>query len=220
MRHPIRSTAALSLALAGVLLAATPKVALAKKYPEPSVYPKSWELRFRHAEPKRIVVADVPGHRTPVAYWYLTYTIVNDTGSEQTFLPDFELVTEDGKAHRSDMAIPQEVFQAVKKREGNNLLEPATKITGIIHQGEDQARDGVAIWEEPAPRMGSFSIYVGGLCGEHVIMKDDDGKQMKDPDGSPIILRKTLELNYVIFGDDVRPDRDEVHTRPERWVMR
>jgi hypothetical protein len=34
------------------------------------------------------------------------------------------------------------------------------------------------------------------------------------------ILNKTLQLNYVVYGDDVFPGLDEVNVRPEQWVMR
>ena len=43
---------------------------------------------------------------------------------------------------------------------------------------------------------------------------------VKDAKGEPVILRKTLQMNYFIRGDDVYPGLDEVNTRPEQWVMR
>ena len=43
---------------------------------------------------------------------------------------------------------------------------------------------------------------------------------VKGPDGKPVILRKTLQLNYLVRGDDVYPGEDEVNENPEVWVMR
>ena len=86
--------------------------------------------------------------------------------------------------------------------------------------GEDQTKDGVAIWKEPTPRMGRFSIYIQGLSGEAVTLKDDQGNEVKTPDGKPVILRKTLQLNYFIRGDEVYPGEDDVNDLPEQWVMR
>ncbi len=186
--------------------------------PQPSPYPIAWEFKFQHDLPKRMVVDT--GKQIPVAYWYITYTITNNTDQERSFLPDFQMVTNDGNVIRSDKEIPKKVFDTIKEREKKQFLEPWTKIGGELLLGEDQSKDGVAIWQEPTPRMGKFSIYVGGLSGEAVTLKDDDGKVMNDKDGNPIILRKTLQLNYHIRGDEVFPGEDEVNSNPEQWVMR
>ena len=63
-------------------------------------------------------------------------------------------------------------------------------------------------------------IFVGGLSGEAVRLKNDDGTEAKNAEGKPIILRKTLQLNYHIRGDEVYPGEDEVDKEPEAWVMR
>jgi hypothetical protein len=188
-------------------------------YPKPSPYPISWELSFEHSKPKRIVV-DVPGQSTPKGYWYITYTVTNKTDKEQTFLPIFQLVTKEGKVIRSDKNIPASVFQAIKGREHIKFLEPYTKVAGELRIGDDQAKDSVAIWEEPESKMGTFSIYVGGLSGESVFLKNEKGEQEKDADGKPIILRKTLQLNYQIPGDEIRPGDDPVIEKDSNWVMR
>ncbi len=219
-----------SLLTLALLVACADRVS-AGDYPKPSVYPVSWELKFEHSIPRRIIV-DVPGSKSPVAYWYMSYTVTNNSGEEQVFLPDFQMVSDDGKVYRSDRSIPIQVFNAIKAREKNKFLEPPTKITGEIRLGDAEAREGVAIWPEPKARMGAFKIFVGGLSGEFVQMKDPDGKQImvKDASGKelePLILRKTLELNYHINGDEVFPGEDVVSEGENRiganaevWVMR
>jgi hypothetical protein len=180
-------------------------------FPKPSLYPISWEYKFEHQTPKRISV-NVPGSRVPQAYWYLPYTVTNETDQERIFLPVFEILTEDGRTIRSDKNIPIEVFQAIKAQEGNRLLLPATQIAGQLRLGPDQAKDGVAIWVEPAARMGHFAVFVQGLSGE--------AATVKGPDKKDIILRKTLQLNYLIRGDEFFPGEDEVNKESEAWVMR
>jgi hypothetical protein len=196
------------LALAGVVMA---------KVPEPRLYPGNgrfdFELDFKHGMPKRVVVGTD-------AYWYLTYTVTNNTQYEQTFRPDFQMLDADGKVIKSDHDIPPEVFIKIKAVEGNRLLQPLSEVAGVLHRGADQAKDGVAVWPEPMARMASFKIFVGGLSGEYVILKDDDDKPMTGPDGNPIMLRKTLELDYQIYGDEVYPGRDEVHEKGQKWIMR
>ncbi len=187
-------------------------------FPEPSKYPISWELKFHHSIPKRVVV-NLPD-KGAVAYWYITYNVANLTDTEQQFLPTFEMVTSDGKVIGSDFAIPDKVFEKIKSAEGNNLLERMPGISGPIRIGEDQSKDGVAIWQEPASRMGNFQIFVEGLSGEAVELKDADGKPQLDADGNPMFLHKTLEMDFSIYGDELYPDKDEVHAKDERWVMR
>ena len=232
--HSLRSTVALAAALAaGYLMIFPVSPARAGKHPEPSLYPlpNAWYFTFKHGMPRRIVV-DVPGLKVPTAYWYLSYTVTNNSGKEADFLPDFEMVTEDGKIRPSDRNIPLPVFDAIKKVLGNDLLVSPTQVAGPLHQGEDQAKDSVAIWEEPSARMGTFSIYVGGLNSEFIHATDNDGKPVPvlDKDGNPVLdaagkpvpitLRKTLELDYVIYGDEIAPEKDEVHFKGETWLMR
>ena len=180
-------------------------------YPKPSPYPVSWELTFSHDKPQRIVV-EIPGEKQPQAYWYLTYTVTNKTGQERTFLPSFVMLTEDGRLIRSDQNIPPKVFEKIKERAGRRYLEPAHKVSGVLRQGDDQAKDGVAIWPEPSLEMGRFSIFVSGLSGETARVKGADDKEA--------ILFKTLQLNYLVRGDEVYPGEDQVNEKAKRWVMR
>ena len=226
----MRFAVALLLGLAFSLT--TGRTSRAADYPEPSPYPISWELDFQHDKPKRIVVT-LPGQGTR-AFWYVTYTVANKTDEDKMFLPVFEMVTKDGKVQRSDKGVPLRVFEEIKRVERAKypFLEQPTKSPGMLRVGEDQAKDGVAIWPEPMSEMGSFSIYVSGLSGETVTMKMVDGVPVKvKPENiaielkgveekDKIILRKTLQLNYVIYGDEVYPGRDEVNVQPQAWVMR
>lgn len=180
-------------------------------FPKPSIYPISWELKFTHGIPQRIVV-NVPGKAEPQAYWYLPYTVENDGKQEQMFLPDFQMLLEDGRVIRSDDNIPPAVFDAIKKRQNDPLLESSLQIAGIIRVGEDEAKDGVAIWREPTPRLGHFTIFVQGLSGE--------ATTVQGPHGKPIILRKTLELNYIFRGDQFYPGESKVEQNAQRWIMR
>jgi hypothetical protein len=204
-----RLLAATLLSLATFVGAPTPLVMA--DYPKPSLYPITWELKFSHQAPKRIVV-NVPGQIEPQAYWYMPYTIQNDSKQELTFLPNFQMLLPNGQTIRSDKSIPPAVFDAIKQREGNSLLQNALQIAGVIRVGPDEAKDGVAIWPEPQGRLGNFAIFVQGLSGENV--------KIDGPDKKPVILRKTLQLNYVIRGDEIYPGEDKVNENPQEWIMR
>lgn len=212
-----------ALAAALICLASGSRV---EAYPKPSVNRVAWELEFAHGVPNRITV-QVPGAAAPAAYWYVTFTVTNKTNDEQQFLPIFEMVDDRGNVHRSDQNIPKEVFEAIKKREAKKLMEPLAKVTGRLLVGPDQARDSVAIWPEPLDRMGSFSIFVSGLSGEAVWFKDGketplnkaDWVATKQADAGEV-LRKTLQLDIQVPGDEFYAGRDKVLQKDERWVMR
>ncbi|MGE5607658.1 MAG: hypothetical protein ACM359_00240 [Bacillota bacterium] len=207
------------LSLAGLLCLAVS----AGGYPKPSAYPISWELKFEHSTPKRLVITP-KGAQKAQAYWYMTYTVTNLGDQEWRFLPVFELMTEDGKVIRSDNNVPPVALEAIRVREKNRSLESVTEIGGVIRAGEDQARDGVAIWPEPTPDMAMFSIFAGGLSGEGIVLKDDKGqvvtREAKDGKKEPVVLHKTLQMDFHIPGDDRYPGKDEIDVLDEQWVMR
>jgi hypothetical protein len=205
------------------LVAAVGAAALASHraaaFPEPSKSPITWELKFEPSTPRRIVV-DVPGQATPKAYWYVTYTVTNPNDQDVNFLPTFEWVTRTGQVVRSDKGVPPQVFEKIKRSTGNKLLESALQIAGTLRQGEDQAKDGVAIWPEPDARLGDFSIFVTGLSGESTQLSGSDGKPMAGADGKPVLLFKTLQMDYKLAGDELYPGNDLLTKLGQRWVMR
>ena len=226
MRPPLRTllcAATLSLATAAGILSYQRR---AEAYPKPSLFPISWQFKFQHSVPKRIAVQS-PGETAPKAYWYMTFSVTNTSESEQDFLPTFDLFTRDGKEIHAEKNVPAAVYDEIKKRERNRALEPLEKIAGRLRIGEDQTRDGVAIWAEPSTRMGTFHIYVSGLSGESVLMKDGEEIQIKDwtkvseeDRKKQSILRKTLDLTYQVTGDETHPEEHPANPVTEEWVMR
>ena len=101
------------------------------------------------------------------------------------------------------------------------------EVSGRLLVGSDQAKDSVAIWPEPMERMGTFSIFVGGLSGEAVWYKNGQETPLNKadwvknkPEDAGEILRKTLQIDIQVPGDEFYPGRDKVIVKGERWVMR
>jgi hypothetical protein len=207
------------VAVLGLTLSGIGPASRAMAYPQPSIYPISWELNFTHAMPKRIVV-EVPDSNIPKAFWYITYNVINKTDREQMFLPVFEMMLRDGSVIRSDDNIPAKVFDAIKQRERIKYLEPFPKVSGLLRIGDDEAKDGVAIWPEVDRRMGNFSIFIQGLSGEATPATDEKGKIETDSDGKPIMLRKTLELDYISRSDGMYDTGKDLSEASHEWVMR
>lgn len=202
-----------------------------ERFPEPSLYPTAWELKFAHGTPKRIVVR-VTGSQAPRAYWYMTYSVANLGDQEVDFDPVFEMLGDDGRTYRANRAVPGEVFDAIKKKEGNRLLESPRTVAGVVKAGDDQARDSVAIWPEPMLEMGTFTVFAAGLSGEQLMTKNvagrfvpidpkkaaDELKDVKDEDR--LNLRKQYSVTYRVLGDRVSPGGDPIQKRGSQWVMR
>jgi len=180
--------------------------ALTQAFPKPSVQRVSWELNIEHGLPTRIAIK-VPGDAAPKAFWYLPLTITNNTGEEQQFLPEIDLVDDDGRIFRSDKEIPKAVFDEIKRVTGKKLLVPLGKASGQIRQGPDEAVDTVAIWPEPLERMGSFSVFISGLSGEAIWY---DAKERKELHPSPAGQRgkMTWYRNGVALKDPNDPKKD------------
>lgn len=206
-----------SIRLAFVLCVAFSAVCLAE--PKPSPYPITWEFKFTHGPIRRVMVK-APGETAARPYWYMTYQVTNNTDQERSFLPVFEMMTKDGKTIRSDLNISAAVFDVIKQREKIKFLEGYPAIADQLRLGEDQARDGVAIWREPMAEMGQFSVFVGSLSGEVQVFKDAKDQPVKDAQGNPVLLRKTLQIKYLIRGDEVYPGEDPVVEQGKEWVMR
>jgi hypothetical protein len=213
MRCLALSACALTLLLAG----------LAGAYPKPSPYPIAWQLRFDHETPRRIVVGE-PGSPEVQAYWYMRYAVTNLSGSEQHFLPVFQMLLDDGRLLRSDEGVSDAVLREIRAAEKNRDLLSVHQIAGTVRVGIDQAREGIAVWREPKVRMGRFTIFVGGLSGEATILTDDQGRQVTQPDKdgkpAPVVLWKTFAMEYIMLGDELYPGRDPVELIHEEWVMR
>ena len=206
------AAAALTAALAaGAALVATPRAAVA--YPTPSYAPVAWEFEFEHRVPSRIVVDGQ-------AYWYMPYTVTNETDAERLFLPDIEMVARDGTVIPSGDNIPLSVFDAIKRRVRSLPLIPPQDVPGRLLLGGDQAKSSVAIWREPMPEMGTFDVYVGGLSGEVVPLRDRQGNDLTDADGVPILVQKSKRLTFKVRGDAIIDGRDSIDRIDEQWVMR
>lgn len=199
--------------------------------PQPSVAPASWTLDFTYDDPQRIIV----GGRV---YWYMLYTVANNTGMDVDFYPRFELMYGDTHVIRSGVGVPSSVFAAIKQRHAKTrpfLLSP-TEIIGELRQSNGYARDGVAIWPQFDTTVNRFTIFVTGLSGEIAEVPNanydrarPETKEIPLNDGTTVpevvnpkffTLHKTLAISYQVPGDATsRIDAPAVR-RSQEWIMR
>lgn len=180
-------------------------------YPEPSAAVRTWQLEITYRDPQPIAVPDVAGNLQ--WYWYMPYKIVNLTGTERNFIPEVTIATDEGDIIAAGRGIPARVFDAVSQRLANPLLISPVQIIGRILQGEDNAKESVAIWADPVHDVAELQIFFEGLSG--------DTTQIAHPlTGDTVLMRKTLMLNYGLPGHAPTPQQQTLVPIDTRWIMR
>jgi hypothetical protein len=196
--------------------------------PKPAELSTAWELEFNFKNPMPIQVP-TPGAAKASTYWYLLYTVRNRTENDQIFVPEIVLYTDTGEIIRSGKGVPSGVFDAIAKRYNNPLLKDQTSIGGTIRQGEDNAKEGVAIFTDLDSKCGSFDVFVGGLSGEISIVTPpnpvpvpvtakDGARTVENRD--KIVLSKTLDLKFLMPGEAAARFSTPVVFVSKDWVMR
>jgi len=192
--------------------------------PKPAIVPPpgTWQMDIRiQGDPQRIVI-QFPGFAQPKAYWYLPYTITNNTGRDVEYYPEFEVFTDTFKLYKAGRGVRKAVFNAIRQRYNETipLMESEELVTGRILQGEDNARDSVIIFEEIDPNATSVKIFIAGLSNEATMIESPVYKDSATGKGQSILLKKTLMLQYQMPGDALNQDQKVMLYRSRQWIMR
>jgi hypothetical protein len=199
------------LALGAAALLSLTDAPPALAYPEPAIVTRAWQFDFTYQKPAALAVRDVEGDYR--WYWYLPYKVVNNTGQEEQFVPEITIATDAGDLLTAGSGVPASVFDAVKAKLGNDLLESPIAILGRLLQGEDYAKESVAIWPAPSHDVDQIRIFVSGLSGETT--------RIPNPlTGESVLLRKTLMIEFTLPGNPATPQDQPVIPSSEAWIMR
>ncbi len=193
-------------------------------YPKPNPVPLSWQLDFRFENIRRIDV-ELPGEGVQT-FWYMIYTVTNNSDQDVVFHPEFTIVTDDLDVVKAGVDVPPEVYKKIRKQYENTYpwLEHPREIVGRIGQGRDNARDSVAIWCDFGALTTEFTVFVGGLSGEAVEVPNPayDGKKGSQAQ-EYFVLRKTRRIRYTLPAAPAKRDEGSAklsgHPAVD-WVMR
>lgn len=180
-------------------------------YPEPSALSRSWQFEVTCQTPQAIAVTDLQGRKQ--WYWYLPYKVINRTGEDRLFAPEFTIATEQGDIVQAGRGVPASVFNEIKKKLGNDLLESPAAVVGQFLQGPDFAKEGVAIWPAFGHDIQSLTVFFSGLSGETQVVKNPGN-------GEDVLVSKTLMLKYSLPGDARNAGKQILVLTGEKWVMR
>ena len=147
------------------------------------------------------------------AYWYFTYAITNRTGGDQLWVPSFVLYNDVGEILASGSDVPDHVEQSILALLGDELLETQDEIIGDIYQGKEHAKDGLVIWLAESTHVNEMSMFIGGMSGE-------TARVTNPATGQEIILRKTLERDYLVRGNALARGSKPAELVAQQWVLR
>ncbi|MFC1782552.1 hypothetical protein ACFL02_03080 [Planctomycetota bacterium] len=184
--------------------------------------PGTWLLDLQlHGNPQKINVT-LPGEKKPRTYWYLLYTVTNNTGQDVNFYPQIDLFTDTFLVYRAENNVRRVVFEAIRKRYATTipLLEPQNRVTGRLLVGEDNARDSVAIFEDFDPKSNAVKIFIGGLSSEIVKIKTPTILNTQPDKPQETLLRRSLMLEYQVPGDSLNPSARVMLYQKRSWVLR
>lgn len=201
------SLGGLVLGMLALLVAVSPIVAA----PEPEPVAQRWELQFEPGE-LRMASFDV-ANVGPRRFFYMTYKVVNNSGTDLLFAPAFELSNAEGDVVRSGRNVPQSVTEALVKSTQNVFMQDQIGVIGELMQGEENAKDGIAIWLADDLNPDDVVVYVAGLSGETATVTSQDGKQK-------FVLRKTLRLEFETPGNLIDQKSQALPLETKSWIMR
>lgn len=180
-------------------------------YPEPAIVSPSWSMDIEVQSPEAISIEDVDGSIR--WFWYIAYKVVNPTDEDLLFIPEITIANDLGEIITAGQDVPPTVFPAIKKRLGNPLLLSPVEVVGKLLQGDDFAREGVAIWPASDGDVDAFSVFIAGLNGET--------QNVSNPlTGESVLVRRTLMLEYKSPGNFTRPQEQSIIAIDRREVMR
>ena len=123
------------------------------------------------------------------------------------------LFTDVGDILYSGRGVPSRLEESIRDLLGNPLLETQTEIIGDLLQGPEHERDGVVVWPAANLSVNEMSLFVAGLSGETARVDNPMSHEK-------IILRKTLQRDYLVPGDAKPRGSRPIGLVEERWVLR
>jgi len=207
MKH-LRIPLLAALAIAAVVVSYTSAFA----YPTPHRVPIRWEMDFEPGELRLYVDRDSRAG-DPLAYWYFTYKVVNNTGRERFWAPRLTLFTDKGEIMNSGQEVPPQIEQRLIERMRNQFLARQNRVIGKIFPGEANAIESLVVWPADDLSVTEVTLFISGISGETAEVENPLTKERE-------ILQKTLLRRYIVPGDPVSRRDEPADLQHQDWVMR
>ncbi|MFQ5415308.1 MAG: hypothetical protein ACE5E6_12700 [Phycisphaerae bacterium] len=198
--------------------------AAADAAPEAGLSANTWQLDFAFRDPQRFSIR-LPGDAADTTYWYMLYVVTNNTGRDVMFYPSFRIVTDRLQVVEAGANIHPRVYDAIAARHKKDhpFFAPPSKVTGLLLQGEDNARTSAAVFRAFDDNVDAFRVFAAGLSGDVTRVANpgfDPARPESDANPRFFVLRRTLALSYQLPGDAETRSRVAPVRRSRAWVMR
>ena len=202
-----------------LLLALTAINAMAAPRPAMVPLPGIWTLDTEFENLRPIIWS--PKGSSPQRYWYMILSLTNNSPQTVPFYPSIELMTDTFCIVQADDFPSAAIFQSIKLANQGKypFLVSYDDIENSIKRGSDNTLDFAVIFRDFDPKAKSISVFIAGLSNETVTIEHPTEK---DSSGNPIKvrLRKTLEINYKVPGDNTAKSSRSLVFESVEWVMR
>jgi hypothetical protein len=184
----------------------------------------NWQLDVTFQDPQRLTL-DAPGETGPFSVWYLLYEVTNRTRADREFFPSFRLVTDTLEVIEGGANVNPVVYDLIAQRHRDEypFLAPPTAVTGLLLQGEANARASVAVFRDFDPKAHRFTIFGGGFSG--IVERVPNpafrlSESESDANARYFMVRRTLAVTYDLPGDPGTRHLAVPVRRSREWVMR
>jgi len=161
-----------------------------------------WTLTFSHHGFQHILLETREG---AVPYYYLPYTVKNETGEALKIRPMGKIVTETGQTLMAAPA-PKAAFEICKRLEREMMDIDAMAEKEL---GAGESREAVFIWKGLDDRADHLDIYLYGLSNEY---------KYTDEEARTGYLQKVYHMKLFRPGDEVNRHKDKVTVEDEGWI--
>src|SRR5690606_6125468 len=120
---------------------------------------------------------------------------------DQLWAPSFVLFTDAGEILPAGRDVPTRVTEQLLDLMGNEFLEDQNTIIGTLLQGREHAKEVLVVWPARKLDVTEISLFIAGISGE-------TARVINPINGNEIILRKTLQRDYLVPGNPVARGSD------------
>ncbi|GIX05258.1 MAG: hypothetical protein KatS3mg114_1127 [Planctomycetaceae bacterium] len=202
---------------------------------ELTAQPNLWVMEV-YVRPLRMIVVELTdpqtGVKQPQNVWYLPYRAINRRLTQRTpteapvndtdpsvlpprFVPEFVLIAPDidPPSILHDEILP-EALEVIQRRERRILNDSVNIIRDVPPPLDsqqpaeaDQIIEGVATWRGVPPQADRYIVYAMGFS--------NGLKRGQAPDGTPYLMRKTIEMRFWRPGDEFELREREIRFEPD-----
>jgi hypothetical protein len=192
--------------------------------PKADIATTAWQLDLEFYDPQRITLR-LPGDEHATTFWYVLYQVTNRTGKDVEFYPSFRIVTDTLQVVEGGTEVSPTVYDAIKARHYREFpfFAPPAKVTGLLLQGEENARASAAVFRTFDEAASSFTLYISGLSGESERVRNpafDVKRGESEENPRAFFMRRTLSVLYDLPGDTQTRSAATPVRRSREWVMR